>query len=172
MIVNPSHKEPVAPKENVRYPITVACVVADLSNYDNGIIQQVREHCSNQNIMFTTRVYNSSSYAVDRDVIERLPAFHIYTKGSYIKTFYPVGRPLQHINEVIDAYIQRQDAKVRRKAFWKNAYARLVAFVKKLGHRKTRLERYQEAQAVEEERRFARRHSSFESRGTATHEWS
>ncbi len=172
MIVNPSHKEPVAPKENVRYPIAVACIVADLSNYDNGIIQQVREHCSKQNIMFTTRVYNSSSYAVDRDVIERLPAFHIYTKGSYIKTFYPVGRPLQHINEVIDAYIQRQDAKVRRKAFWKNAYARLVAFVKKLGHRKTRLERYQEAQAAEEEIRFARRHSSFESRGTATHEWS
>ena len=154
--INPSHKEPVALKEKVRYPIAVACVLDQLSDYDNPLIHQIRDYCINESILFTTRVYNSQAFAVDKDMIERLPAFHMYVKGSYMKTFYPVGRPFQHIDETIQTYIQRQEAKAQRKIFWKTAFSRMTTFFKKLLHRKTRMERYNEAKEKEEQTKQVR----------------
>ena len=56
--------------------------------------------------MFITREYDSRKFSNDRDVIQRLPAFHVHINKAYNRTFYPNTRPLDHINECIELYIR------------------------------------------------------------------
>jgi hypothetical protein len=142
------HKSTIKVTEKVRYPIRIYCIVRDLSDTRDELIQEIREHTQNSGAMFMTRIYDSKKFSEDCNFIERLPAFHVYRNYSYIKTFYPNTRPLQHINESIDAYIQKLETKKRQSARWNKRVLSIVAWFKKLLHRKTRMEEYEEYQAT------------------------
>lgn len=157
---NPTVKEKTVAAPRDRHPIIVICVVANLADYNNDLIHSIRNHVNDSNALFMTRVYDARKFADDREYIERLPAFHVYRKKSYIKTFYPNTRPFQHVTESIEAYLEHQEAKKRRMAWAPAALKRLVKAIKAFAHRKTRMERYQDALQVRAEADHARRIST------------
>jgi len=124
------------------YPITVKCVVDCLSDKIEGITK-VREYAHSMNIHFMTREYDSKKYSDDRDIITHLPAFHIYVNSSYRNTFYLNTRPYQIIQETVEKYEASQQ-KRRNRRTWTTFYTDIRIYVKKLFHRKTAMERYEE----------------------------
>jgi len=135
-------------KKKKEYPVKVCCVMDELSDVNKDILK-IKAHASNSGATFVTRVYDSRKYSDDCYQITRLPAFHIYINGSYDRTFYPNTRPLQHINECIEICIQRDTKKKERTARWVKLYNDFVAFLKRISHRETRMERYQREQEIE-----------------------
>ena len=87
-------------------PVTVTCVVDDLAEKDERILN-MRKFCKEQRVNFQMRVFDSIKYSDDRDNIYRLPAFHITIKGTYNRTFYPNTRPYQHVLECIEIFNKR-----------------------------------------------------------------
>ena len=144
-MANPLQEEKPAKPVIVHYPIKVECIVSDLSDYNDQQIHDIRDYCNTVHVLFTTRIYDSYTYSRDRDVIERLPAFHVSIQGSYNRTFYLNTRTLQHVDECITMYTEGQDARTRRKKRFRNIFTSILAWVKRIGHRKTMLERMQEA---------------------------
>jgi hypothetical protein len=136
--------------EKDKYPITVKCVVDCLSDKNKDIIK-IRDYAHGENINFITREYNSSKYTDDRMVITRLPAFHIYVNSCYSTTFYLNTRPYQIIEETVAAYKDKLEKKRLRKS--KTWLVYLRALLKKVFHRKTAMERYQEEIEFQKERR-------------------
>ena len=131
-----------------KYPITVKCVVDCLSDKNKEIIK-IRDYAHGENVNFITREYNSSKYSEDRMVITRLPAFHIYVNSCYRTTFYVNTRPYQIIEETVTEYKDAQEKKRLRKSW----LVYLRALLKKVFHRKTAMERYQEEIEFQKERR-------------------
>jgi len=129
------------------FPIVVKCIVENLSGY-NKDTHAIRDYAISQNILFETRVYNSYRYSKDRYEIRELPAFHVYTNGLYRRTFYPNTRPLQHIQECITEYKEALALKQARRDYWRNFIPRtmetVVKALRKVFHRKTRMELAQE----------------------------
>jgi hypothetical protein len=130
---------PVAqPKKAESYPITVKCIVDCLS--DNiPELPAFREYAHSLNIQFVTREYNSRRYSEDRDLITRLPAFHIYVKRQYRNTFYPNTRPYQIMHDTVEQYKNN-----KQKRSWKDLYVDVKKYLSTVFHRKTAMERYQE----------------------------
>jgi hypothetical protein len=122
-----------------KHPIMVKCIVASLSDKNDDILK-IREYAHIHNIHYTTRLYNSRKFSEDRDIIVRLPAFHIYVKNSYRNTFYLNTRPYQIIHDTVDEYIKKQMAKINKKS-WLTG---IKNYIVKLFHRKTAMERYEE----------------------------
>jgi hypothetical protein len=110
-------------------PMRVCCVVNELSQFNNPDIHEIRNHCNEVGILFTTRVYNPFSFADDKNYIENLPAFHMYKHTSYIHTFYLTTNPIQYINESITAWQIRKVKKPSR-------LYRIFYFFKKLIRRR------------------------------------
>jgi len=81
--------------------MNICCVIKDLSDVNNTIIREIRDHCTKSGILFSTRIYNSFVYADDKNYIEKLPAFHVYRKSSYMNTLYRNDSLIQYINEYI-----------------------------------------------------------------------
>lgn len=121
-------------------PIHVCCVLDDYSDFNSPVLHMVRDHCRTLNVLFTTRLYDSDKYSCDRYYIERLPAFHIYMKKGYVKTYYTNTRPLQNIHDVINIYRKKEEEKNRKKNIWRKRFLALLNWFK----RKTRMEKYQE----------------------------
>lgn len=130
-------------------PVHIICVLDEYSDFDNHILHEIRDYCNKKSVLFTTRIYDSDKYSCDRDFIERLPAFHIYIKRAYSKTYYPNTRPLQHVDEAVELYMKRLDATKKRKGVLRKRFLTIVKWLKSLWHRKTRLEKYQEEQAAD-----------------------
>jgi hypothetical protein len=144
--MNPIEKNVNKPKPvRVVYPITVKCVVDDLSDKDKDV-QKIRDFAQGLNIIFITREYNSSKYSDDRDFIRRLPAFHIYEKTRYKNTFYPNTRPYQIIQDTVNHYLKNQKEKENRRT-WRAFFQECVQTLKRVFHRKTAMERYNEEMA-------------------------
>jgi len=139
---NPLHNV-IHKVEKTTHPITVKCVVDNLSEISKDI-QAIREYSHSLNILFITREYNSRKYSDDRIYIERLPAFHIYVKNTYKRTFYPNTRPYQIIQQTVEKYIKRLEEIEKNKDDWYRFFNKLVERIKKLMHRKTRIEAYAE----------------------------
>jgi len=139
---NPLHNV-IEKIERKIYPITVKCVVDDLSIITKDLIA-IRDYSHSLNIVFITREYDSSKYSDDRHYIERLPAFHIYVKTTYKKTFYPNTRPYQIIQQTLEKYIRRLEEIERNKDAWYRFFNKMLERMKKLVHRKTRMEEYAE----------------------------
>ena len=137
---NPVQKE-VAVSEKISYPIRVICVLDSLS-HGNKEIQSIREYTQKLGLTFVTREYDHRTYSEDCNFIERLPAFHIYTKTSYRKTFYINSNPYNVIHETLNLYIDKIERKQKKP--WKGFLKRCVVSVKKFFHKKTRMEKYNE----------------------------
>lgn len=138
------------------YPVKVCCVVWDLSDSNGDTqIKMIKDHTHKSNAHFMTRVYDSSKYTDDRYQITRLPAFHVYIKGAYNRTFYSNTRPLQHVDECIELYIRRCETTNLRKKRWLMLYESFLAWIKRMRHTETRMERYErEKEKVIETPRF------------------
>ena len=124
--------------EKTIYPITVKCVVDDISKI-NKDIHTTREFCNDLNILFITREYNSSKYSDDRDNIHRLPAFHIYVKKSYKKTFYLDALPCEIIQETVEKYLKKLEESEKNNEKLGNIVSRTVESIKKLMPSKARV---------------------------------
>jgi len=141
-IINDSIKQP-----KIYHPIYVCCVVDELSDYDANILA-IRDYVNSMNMIFKRREYDSSKYKDDRDIIKRLPAYHIYIKRNYFRTFYPNTRPYQHIQEALQAYQemeQRNEWRRNRLSRWYKAFISLF----QMKPRKTEMERLKEIELAE-----------------------
>ncbi len=128
----------IQPKKADTYPITVKCIVDCLSDKIPEL-PAFREYAHSLNIQFMTREYNSKRYSEDRDIITRLPAFHIYIKKQYRHTFYPNTRPYQIMQDTVAEYKKNINTRT-----WKDLYIDLKKYLSAVFHRKTAMERYQE----------------------------
>ena len=61
----------------------------------------VRTFCSIHHISFGIRVFNSEAFWQDRECLTQLPAFHIYYKDEYEKSFYCEDEVAIMIQEVL-----------------------------------------------------------------------
>ena len=103
---NPLHK-PQAKKAK-KLSITVTSVVGSLDDRHNEL-QEIRAHCLKKNIFFTTRIYAPHKHSEDCDIIERLPALHIYVNSCYKDTFYPDTQPFLVIDNTIMNYKEAKE---------------------------------------------------------------
>lgn len=153
--------------KKVQYPVKVYCVVDDLSESSRDtLVRDIKTHVIDSGALFTTRVYDSKRFSNDRNVIIRLPAFHVYINNSYNRTFYANTRPLDHINECIAIYLKTEDEKVQRKARWFKLYESFKKFLWRMVHRETAMERY------EREKYIVSKKSRFENLKLNVSEWS
>ena len=113
------------------YPITVYCVVDDLSTKNEDILI-IKEYVHSLNLNFTTREFNSYKYSDDMYYISRLPAFHIYERSNYVNTFYINTRPFQIIQETLDTYKEHIRAKEMSYQRWKCFFISLTRNFKKV----------------------------------------
>ena len=140
------YTQPSANKHHktIKYPVKIYCIVDDLSDASRDILlRDIRAHAINSGVIFTTREYDSRKFSNDRDVIERLPAFHAYVNKAYNRTFYPNTRPLDHINECIKICINVEELKARRKEKWRKMYESFKNFIYRVSHRETAMDRYE-----------------------------
>lgn len=68
--------------------IVLKVVMVHNGTYDKVLYDKVHELCANLKIEFKSREFCSQLYKHDRENIEKLPAFHIYSWGNYEKTIY------------------------------------------------------------------------------------
>jgi len=68
---------------------------------DDRVFDSVRIFCSEHRIEFSLRVFNSAAFEQDREVLIKLPAFHIYYEDEYEKSFYPGDSPAVRIQEFL-----------------------------------------------------------------------
>jgi len=123
-------RELMKKSEKIIHPITVRCVVDDLSKISKDI-QDIRDYSHDLNILFITREYDSAKYSDDRYHIERLPAFHIYVKKSYKKTFYSNTRPYQIIEEIVENYVKQLKGVEKNKGEVSDLFSKTVNSIKK-----------------------------------------
>ena len=129
--------------KTISYPIKVVCVVDNLS-HKNENIKKVREFTHSFSLTFITREYDYHTYSEDCNFIERLPAFHIYVKNSYKKTFYLNSDPYKNIHETFNLYLDKLERKQKAAISWKGFFTKIASSVKKFFHKKTRMEKYEE----------------------------
>jgi hypothetical protein len=130
--------------KTIKYPVKIYCIVDDLSDASrNSLLRDIRTHAINSGVIFTTREYDSRKFSNDRDVIERLPAFHAYVNKAYNRTFYQNTRPLDHINECINICIHAEELKARRRKKWQTLYESFKMLIYRLSHKETAMERYE-----------------------------
>jgi hypothetical protein len=129
--------------KDIKYPIKIYCIVDDISDASrNLLLREIKNHAINSGVIYTTREYDSYKFSNDRDVIQRLPAFHAYINKSYNRTFYSNTRPLDHINECIKIHLNNEEKKIRRIQRWKNLYESFKNWINRLTYRDTAMKRY------------------------------
>jgi hypothetical protein len=133
--------------KDIKYPIKIYCIVDDISDASrNLLLREIKNHAINSGVIYTTREYDSYKFSNDRDVIQRLPAFHAYINKSYNRTFYSNTRPLDHINECIKIHLNNEEKKIRRIQRWKNLYESFKNWINRLTYRDTAMKRYEREQ--------------------------
>jgi len=123
-----------------RLPVRIICVVRNIDEPLSSNIQEIKKFCLELNLFFETREFDSWKFRHDRDQIERLPAFHIYMRSTYERTFYPDTRPYQHITEVKAIYVKGLEKRTKRGDTW-GIWSRILAFLKRIRNPPTRLDR-------------------------------
>lgn len=68
---------------------------------DESAYESVKKYCTDHRIEFGLREFNSEAFIQDREHITRLPAFHIYYKEEYEKSFYCGDDPSVFIHEIL-----------------------------------------------------------------------
>jgi hypothetical protein len=77
--------------------LEVECVYQESRPLAEEVIDSVRIFCAEHRIEFGLRPFNSDAFIQDREHITKLPAFHIYYKDEYEKSFYPGSNPAVEI---------------------------------------------------------------------------
>jgi len=85
-------------------PYKVCYVVESLEEYDPIPLNKLKELLEGQDISIQVREFNSMRYADDRDMIQYLPAFHLYINKECMKTFYIDSNFIEEIQDGIDEY--------------------------------------------------------------------
>ena len=100
-----------------KMPFTVCCVVgsvADAADYEEVVA--VHKFCSENNITYTCRAFDSARYEEDALHIQTLPAFYIYDRKRVTGgAFYAESDPLRRIREEI-VRVRIAEEEKRRKA--------------------------------------------------------
>lgn len=81
------------------------------------VFDSVRVFCAAHHIEFGIRMFNSDAFWQDRECLTRLPAFHIYYKDEYEKSFYCEDDPAIMIQEVLRDF-KNQSQKQKSGFFW------------------------------------------------------
>ena len=81
--------------------LEVECVYSEGKVLRDEVFDIVRIFCAEHRIAFSLRPFNSDAFAQDREYITKLPAFHIYYKDEYEKSFYPGDNPATRIQQVL-----------------------------------------------------------------------
>lgn len=118
-------------KEEFRYDLKVNFILKDTEFInDFAAFHLVKKFCSENNIVFSAREYNSYAYKEDRDYVEKLPAFHLFTRknSDYISTFYANDNPIQKIQSEIVKIKEENEKKLRKKELWDKKVANLISF--------------------------------------------
>lgn len=126
-------------KEAFRYPFIVTCVVRyteDLNETPH--FQLVRTFCAENHISFSAREYDCHRYDEDCNYIEKLPAFHLYSKNGreYLETYYTDQNPIQKIQTEILEWKKNQAKRKARKDAWQRRTAGLIGFFESLSFKK------------------------------------
>ena len=95
------------------HELRICCVVDDISHTDQRI-HEIRTYTNGIGATFMSREYNSIKFSDDRNMIERLPAFHAYINKCYVETFYMESSPLEKIDKYIQDCIAKEEQKKRR----------------------------------------------------------
>jgi hypothetical protein len=82
------------------------------------VFDLVRIFCANHRIQFGIRIFNSAAFIQDRECITKLPAFHIYYKDEYEKSFYPGDDPAVQIQYMLNE-IKNYNKPKRTQWSWK-----------------------------------------------------
>ena len=85
---------------------------------NDAIFDAVRIFCADHRIDFGLRIFNSAAFIQDRESITKLPAFHIYYKDEYEKSFYPGDVPATQIQDMLRE-IKHYDKPKRTRWSWK-----------------------------------------------------
>ena len=81
------------------------------------VFDSVRVFCAAHHIEFGIRMFNSDAFWQDRECLTRLPAFHIYYKDEYEKSFYCEDDPAIMIQEILRD-VKNQSQKQKTGFFW------------------------------------------------------
>jgi hypothetical protein len=138
-------------------------------DYADAVIQSIKNFALSSNVLFESRIYDSYKYNHDRDMLVRLPAFHVYCNGIHERHFYPNTRPAQHIEEVIAAYLKRVEMARIRKRWWRELAWRWMAIAREFFRTKTAMERAEAAAAAAI--MASRNRNSFRDRIAQAKEW-
>lgn len=83
----------------------------------------LEDTCKYLGIPYYERYYNSRRYSVDRDYIEKLPAFHVFENNQHAGTYYP-DKDIYKLESLVTNYKIRQ---MKRKTYsWKRILGRLL----------------------------------------------
>jgi len=104
-------------KKKMMSTITVYGVKGEnCNNAQHNELIAVRDYCNEHFITFTSRPFDSTAHAVDRDVITDLPAFHLHIDGYYITTVYQKVKLARAIeNEMFEIEKKWKEKKKRDK---------------------------------------------------------
>ena len=103
--------------------LEIECVYSEGKVLRDEVFDGVRIFCATHRIYFGLRIFNSDAFVQDREYITKLPAFHIYYKDEYEKSFYPGEDPATQIQELLREI--RVDTKAKRWS-WKWAFPRFT----------------------------------------------
>uniref|UniRef100_A0A6C0BJR8 Uncharacterized protein n=1 Tax=viral metagenome TaxID=1070528 RepID=A0A6C0BJR8_9ZZZZ len=100
------------------------------------VFDSVRIWCSENHVQFMIREFYGG-FDEDREMIERLPAFNIYFKDEYEKTFYPEDSVEEEILKILPKKEKKENGKNEKskkieigKKSWKQFFGKM--FKKKL----------------------------------------
>jgi len=79
-------------------------VVESLEEYDPTPLNKLKGLLEGQDIVIQVREFDSLKYTDDRDIIEHLPAFHLYINKECMNTFYIDSDFIEEIQDGIDEY--------------------------------------------------------------------
>ena len=81
------------------------------------VFDSVRRFCATHRIEFGIRVFNSEAFWQDRECLTQLPAFHIYYKDEYEKSFYCDDEAAIMIQEVLRDF-KNQSLRQKTSSWW------------------------------------------------------
>ena len=82
------------------------------------VFDSVRIFCATHRIEFGIRMFNSEAFWQDRECLTRLPAFHIYYKDEYEKSFYCEDHAASMIQEVLREIHGLKNLHKQKTSFW------------------------------------------------------
>jgi hypothetical protein len=112
-------------------------VVAVIESQEDDLIR-INEYCESQNVDFVVRPFNRFK-SEDRNIIKKLPAFHIYVKKAYKNTFYLDTQPYKHINECIEFTRKKESNRKRQKNIWTTLLSELKKSINRIFNKKKKI---------------------------------